>query len=192
MPGNEIDGLAVIEASNTTLFVPPEWHVRIDEHDIYWIERKDSSKWPSSASQGSRWRPTRLFEKTGHLFGYEKLARKESDPGTYEAVWHILSNICNAAWSVGCMASTSPVAAEGGDALWALHTRPGEAICVSRGITAHPGLLADMIKNFIRLDYEDYPGFKQRRHLREQRSALRRHPHARLRHVHADLSTRAS
>jgi N-methylhydantoinase A/oxoprolinase/acetone carboxylase beta subunit len=41
-PGNEIDGLAVIEASNTTLFVPPDWHVRIDEHDIYWIERKDA------------------------------------------------------------------------------------------------------------------------------------------------------
>jgi N-methylhydantoinase A/oxoprolinase/acetone carboxylase beta subunit len=41
VPGNEIDGLAVIEASNTTLFVPPEWHVRIDEHDIYWLTRKD-------------------------------------------------------------------------------------------------------------------------------------------------------
>jgi acetone carboxylase beta subunit len=39
--GNEIDGLAVIEASNTTLFVPPDWHVRIDEHEIYWLERKD-------------------------------------------------------------------------------------------------------------------------------------------------------
>jgi N-methylhydantoinase A/oxoprolinase/acetone carboxylase beta subunit len=39
VPGNEIEGLAVIEASNTTLFVPPEWHVRIDEHDIYWITR---------------------------------------------------------------------------------------------------------------------------------------------------------
>ena len=38
-PGNEIDGLAVIEAPNTTLFVPPEWHVRIDEHDIYWLTR---------------------------------------------------------------------------------------------------------------------------------------------------------
>ena len=101
-----------------------------------------------------------LFEKTGHLYGYESLARKESDPGTYEAVWHILSNICNAAWSVGCMASTSPVAAEGGDALWALHTPTGDAICVSRGITAHPGLLADMIKNFIRLGYEDHPGFE--------------------------------
>jgi acetone carboxylase beta subunit len=42
VPGNEIEGLAVIEATNTTLFVPPEWHVRIDEHDIYWIERKDA------------------------------------------------------------------------------------------------------------------------------------------------------
>ena len=31
----------LIEATNTTLFVPPEWHVRIDEYDIYWIERKD-------------------------------------------------------------------------------------------------------------------------------------------------------
>ncbi|MBW2316611.1 MAG: hydantoinase/oxoprolinase family protein, partial [Deltaproteobacteria bacterium] len=42
VPGNEIAGLAVIEASNTTLLVPPEWHVRIDEHDIYWLTRKDS------------------------------------------------------------------------------------------------------------------------------------------------------
>ena len=42
VPGNEISGLAVIEASNTTLFVPPEWHVKIDEHDIYWITRKDA------------------------------------------------------------------------------------------------------------------------------------------------------
>ena len=42
VPGNEIDGLAVIEASNTTLFVPPQFHVRIDEHDIYWITRKDA------------------------------------------------------------------------------------------------------------------------------------------------------
>ncbi|MFP6625804.1 MAG: hydantoinase/oxoprolinase family protein, partial [Deltaproteobacteria bacterium] len=41
-PGNEIDGLAVIEASNTTLFVPSEWHVRIDEHEIYWLERRGS------------------------------------------------------------------------------------------------------------------------------------------------------
>ncbi|TFH23451.1 MAG: hydantoinase/oxoprolinase family protein [Myxococcales bacterium] len=39
-PGNEINGLAVIEASNTTLFVPPEWHVRIDDHDIYWLTRR--------------------------------------------------------------------------------------------------------------------------------------------------------
>ncbi|HEM47472.1 MAG TPA: hypothetical protein ENO23_10565 [Alphaproteobacteria bacterium] len=41
-PGNEIDGLAVIEASNTTLFVPPEWRVRIDENDVYWLTRKDA------------------------------------------------------------------------------------------------------------------------------------------------------
>jgi N-methylhydantoinase A/oxoprolinase/acetone carboxylase beta subunit len=39
-PGNEIDGLAVIEAPNTTLFVPASWHVRIDAHEIYWLERK--------------------------------------------------------------------------------------------------------------------------------------------------------
>ena len=41
LPGNEVDGLAVIEASNTTLFVPPEWHVRIDEYNVYWMTRKD-------------------------------------------------------------------------------------------------------------------------------------------------------
>jgi len=39
-PGNEIKGLAVIEAPNTTLFVPEGWHVRIDEHQIYWLTRK--------------------------------------------------------------------------------------------------------------------------------------------------------
>jgi N-methylhydantoinase A/oxoprolinase/acetone carboxylase beta subunit len=38
-PGNEIDGLAVVEAPNTTLFVPPGWHVRIDEYQIYWLTR---------------------------------------------------------------------------------------------------------------------------------------------------------
>lgn len=101
------------------------------------------------------------FADSGHLFGLDKLPRKESDPGTYEAVWHILSNLCNAAWEVGCKVSSSPIAAEGGDALWALHLPTGEAICVSRGITAHPGLLADMIRNFIELGYEDYPGFQQ-------------------------------
>jgi acetone carboxylase alpha subunit len=103
----------------------------------------------------------KAFEETGHLFGLEKLERKESDPGTYEAVWHILSNLCDAAWSTGCKVSSSPIAAEGGDALWALHVPTGEAICTSRGITAHPGLLADMVRNFIELGYEEYPGFKQ-------------------------------
>ena len=43
-PGNEIGGLAVIEAPNTTLFVPHDWHVRIDEHLIYWLTRKGASK----------------------------------------------------------------------------------------------------------------------------------------------------
>ncbi len=101
------------------------------------------------------------FAKTGHLFGLEELACKEGDPGTYEAVWHILSNLCNTAWATGCKVSSSPIAAEGGDALWGLHTPTGEAICISRGITAHAGLLSDMIKNFIRAGYEEFPGFKQ-------------------------------
>jgi len=101
------------------------------------------------------------FAKTGHLFGLKQLECKQSDPGKYEAVWHILSNLCNTAWAVGCKVSCSPIAVEGGDALWALNLPTGEAVCISRGITAHPGLLADMIRNFIELGYEDYPGFKQ-------------------------------
>jgi N-methylhydantoinase B/oxoprolinase/acetone carboxylase alpha subunit len=104
---------------------------------------------------------TDAFAKTGYLFGLESLELKESDPGTYEAVWHILSNACDAAWATGCKVSSSPIAAEGGDALWGLHTPTGEAICISRGISAHAGLLSDMIKNFIDADYETYPGFKQ-------------------------------
>ena len=101
------------------------------------------------------------LNRTGHLFGMERLQRKESDPGTYEALWHILSNLCNVGWEIGCKVSSSPIAVEGGDALWALNLPTGEAICVSRGITAHPGLLADMIKSLINLGYEDYPGFRQ-------------------------------
>ncbi|MEZ5171313.1 MAG: hydantoinase B/oxoprolinase family protein [Acidimicrobiia bacterium] len=99
--------------------------------------------------------------KTGHLFGLETLSRKDNDRGEYEALWHILSNLCNVAWETGCKVSSSPIAVEGGDALWGLHLPTGEAICVSRGITAHPGLLADMIRHFITLGYEDYPGFNQ-------------------------------
>lgn len=99
------------------------------------------------------------FARSGHLFGLERLARKEADPGSYEALWHILSNLCNTAWETGCKISSSPIAAEGGDALWGLHLPTGEAICVSRGITAHPGLLADMIRSFIELGYEENPGF---------------------------------
>jgi N-methylhydantoinase A/oxoprolinase/acetone carboxylase beta subunit len=38
-PGNEIDGLAVIEAPNTTLFLPEGWRATIDEHEIYWLGR---------------------------------------------------------------------------------------------------------------------------------------------------------
>jgi hypothetical protein len=47
----------------------------------------------------------RLLAETGCLFGLERLGRKESDPGTYEAVWHILLNICNTGWTVGCKVS---------------------------------------------------------------------------------------
>jgi N-methylhydantoinase B/oxoprolinase/acetone carboxylase alpha subunit len=103
----------------------------------------------------------RVLAKTGHLFGLKRLACKQTDPGKYEAVWHILSNLCNTAWAVGCKVSSSPIAAEGGDALWSLNLPTGEAICTSRGITAHTGLLSDMIKKFIEVGYEDYPGFRQ-------------------------------
>jgi N-methylhydantoinase A/oxoprolinase/acetone carboxylase beta subunit len=38
-PGNELRGLAVVEASNTTLFVPQGWRVKIDEYQVYWMDR---------------------------------------------------------------------------------------------------------------------------------------------------------
>ncbi|MCZ7631396.1 MAG: hydantoinase B/oxoprolinase family protein [Microthrixaceae bacterium] len=103
----------------------------------------------------------KVFTKSGHLFGLDEMKRKEENPGDYEALWHILSNMCNIAWEVGCKVSSSPIAVEGGDALWALHLPTGEAVCISRGITAHPGLLADMIRKFIDLGYEESPGFAQ-------------------------------
>jgi len=36
-PGNQLSGLAVIEAPNTTLFVPPDWHLKIDAYNVYWL-----------------------------------------------------------------------------------------------------------------------------------------------------------
>jgi N-methylhydantoinase B/oxoprolinase/acetone carboxylase alpha subunit len=101
----------------------------------------------------------RLLQETGHLFGQDELRRKQEDPGKYEAVWHILLNICNTAWAVGCRVSSSAIAVEGGDALWALHLPTGEAVATSRGITAHPGLLSMFIRGLIEAGYEDDPGF---------------------------------
>jgi len=102
----------------------------------------------------------RRFQETGALFGLTDLRRKKGDPGTYEAVWHILLNICNSGWSVGCKVSSSPIAVEGGDALWALHLPTGEAVATSRGITAHPGLLSLFIRSLLELGYEDDPGIR--------------------------------
>jgi N-methylhydantoinase A/oxoprolinase/acetone carboxylase beta subunit len=37
--GNEVAGCAIIEAPNTTLFLPPGTSTRLDEHLIFWIDR---------------------------------------------------------------------------------------------------------------------------------------------------------
>jgi N-methylhydantoinase B/oxoprolinase/acetone carboxylase alpha subunit len=102
----------------------------------------------------------RLLEETGCLFGLEKLSRKQQDPGTYEAIWQILLNICNTAWTVGCKVSSSAAAAEGGDALWSLHLPTGEAVCTSKGLVSHPGLLSLLLRSYIEEGYEDDPGFR--------------------------------
>jgi hypothetical protein len=52
--GNEIDGLAVIEAPNTTLFVPHDWQVSIDEHLIYWLTRRGAAKKASARPAPAR------------------------------------------------------------------------------------------------------------------------------------------
>jgi len=36
-PGNEIDGIAVVEAPATTLFLPPGRHIRMDEWSLIWL-----------------------------------------------------------------------------------------------------------------------------------------------------------
>jgi N-methylhydantoinase A/oxoprolinase/acetone carboxylase beta subunit len=38
--GNEIHGLAVIEAPSTTLLVPPDRYVYLDEHSIFHMKTK--------------------------------------------------------------------------------------------------------------------------------------------------------
>jgi N-methylhydantoinase A/oxoprolinase/acetone carboxylase beta subunit len=37
--GNEVTGVAIIEAPNTTLFLPPGWRAHLDEHMIFWLNR---------------------------------------------------------------------------------------------------------------------------------------------------------
>lgn len=39
-PGNQFAGIAVVEAPNTTLFVPEGWRVRIDEYEVYWMDKR--------------------------------------------------------------------------------------------------------------------------------------------------------
>jgi N-methylhydantoinase A/oxoprolinase/acetone carboxylase beta subunit len=36
-PGNEIEGIAVIEAPASTLFLPPGRHIRMDEWTLIWL-----------------------------------------------------------------------------------------------------------------------------------------------------------
>ena len=36
-PGNEIDGIAIIEAPSTTFVLPPGRHVRMDEWSMLWL-----------------------------------------------------------------------------------------------------------------------------------------------------------
>jgi N-methylhydantoinase A/oxoprolinase/acetone carboxylase beta subunit len=38
-PGNELAGLCVVEAPNTTLFVPSGWRMRIDAYNVYWLDK---------------------------------------------------------------------------------------------------------------------------------------------------------
>ena len=102
----------------------------------------------------------RLLKETGSMFGLTEMRRKAEDPGKYESVWHILLNGMDAAWDVGCKVSASPVAAEGGDAVWSVHVPTGESVCSSKGIISHPGLLSQLIRSYIDNDYEINPGFK--------------------------------
>jgi N-methylhydantoinase A/oxoprolinase/acetone carboxylase beta subunit len=44
LAGNQVDGLAVIEAPNTTLFMPHGWRLRVDEHRIFWLTRRGGQR----------------------------------------------------------------------------------------------------------------------------------------------------
>jgi N-methylhydantoinase A/oxoprolinase/acetone carboxylase beta subunit len=38
-PGNEITGVAVIEAPSTTLYVPGGWRASLDEYQMFWLKK---------------------------------------------------------------------------------------------------------------------------------------------------------
>lgn len=43
LPGNVIEGLAIVEHSMTTLVVPPGWRVSVDQWGFLWLEEGDGA-----------------------------------------------------------------------------------------------------------------------------------------------------
>jgi N-methylhydantoinase A/oxoprolinase/acetone carboxylase beta subunit len=39
MPGNIVEGPAIIEHPATTFVIPPEYRTRLDEYQIFWLEK---------------------------------------------------------------------------------------------------------------------------------------------------------
>jgi acetone carboxylase beta subunit len=56
-PGNEIDGIAIVEAPATTLFLPPGKHIRMDEWSLIWLT--------SATRPSNPFRPPRAAQDRG-------------------------------------------------------------------------------------------------------------------------------
>ena len=144
-----------------------------------------------SASASTRCSPTseRLFAETGSYYGLAgELALKDSDPiELREALQSRLRGGLVSARETALNISASPIVRELGELCFALYTPEGDSIALSTGIIVHVHTMSDAIKYMVRNGWEDNPGIRPGRHLRQQRPGDRRRPQRRRADLRPDL-----
>ena len=146
-----------------------------------------------TASGSTRCSPTseRLFAETGSYAGLAgELELKDSDPIGYEKLFSRLRGGLVSARETALNISASPIVRELGELCFALYTPEGDSIALSTGIIVHVHTMSDAIKWMVRQGYEDNPGIRPGRHLRQQRPDDRRRPQRRRADLRPDLLAR--
>ena len=100
----------------------------------------------------------KIFKKTGHYYGLEKLSLKEQDPIHYEKTFSRLRGGLVSARETALNIAASPIVKEIGELCFGLYTPEGDSIAVSTGIMVHIHTMSEAIKYIVRNTYEQEPG----------------------------------